>query len=233
MRTVSEKLLHLRLPQNPENVPDMARFGIRPSFALGIPMPELRKLARQIGKNHGIAQGLWKSGIHEAKMLACLTGDPLSVTEGEMEPWLLDFDTGNVCDHYCGNLFGKTPLAYRKAQEWSRREEEFVKRAAFSLVAALTVQDKQAGKAKFPQFLPTILRECSDSRKCVKKSVYWALLQMGKRNRELNIAAIQIAKNILKQNSPAARWISTNALQELENPKLQQKLQKSAENELP
>jgi len=193
----------------------MARFAVPIDKALGIPTPALRKMAREIGKNHQLAQDLWKSGVHEARTLAAFIDEPHRVTPAQAERWLRDFDSWDVCDCCCGNLFDKMPFAYRKAVEWSRRKEEFAKRAGFSLMAALAVHDKEAGDTKFLKFLPIIKRESTDERNFVKKAVNWALRQIGKRNRELNQAALRTAQEIRKIDSRSARWIAADALREL------------------
>jgi 3-methyladenine DNA glycosylase AlkD len=161
----------------------MARFGIETSNALGISVSKLRKLAREIGPSHALAQELWESGIHEARGLAALIDEPKKVTEHQMERWVRAIDSWDICDGCCGNLFDKTPFAYRKAVEWSRREEEeYVKRAGFALMAWLAVHDKKASDAKFLRFLPIIRRESTDERNFVRKAVNWALRQTGKRS---------------------------------------------------
>ena len=141
-----------------------------------------------------------------------------------METWVKDFDSWDVCDQVCSNLFDKTPFAYRKAIEWSKREEEFVKRAGFVLMATLSVHDKKADNKKFEQFFPIIKRESNDNRNFVKKAVNWALRQIGKRNLSLNKKAIKTAKEIQKMDSKSARWIASDALRELTSEKIQKRL---------
>lgn len=202
----------------------MARYGIATKGTLGISIPTLRKLAKEIGTNHDLALQLWKSEIHEARHLAGFIADPARVTVKLLEQWVKDFDSWDVCDMVCSNLFDQTPFAYRKAFEWSRRKEEFVKRAGFVLMAALSVHDKEAQDSVFLGFLPIIRREATDERNFVKKAVNWALRQIGKRNKNLNAAAIRVAKDIKKLDSRSARWIATDALRELMNEKVQTRL---------
>ncbi len=221
-------LKHLQSCANPENVQGMARYGIRPAKPLGISMPELRALAKQIGKNHELALQLWASGVHEARILACLVDLPAAVTEAQMEKWVKDFDSWDVCDQCCGNLFDRTALAYQKAAEWSAREEEFVKRAGFALIAWLALHDKKAADAAFLEFLPLIRRESADPRNFVKKAVNWALRHIGKRNLRLNQAAIQTAREILEIDAKPAKWIATDALKELTSEKVQERLKREA-----
>ena len=193
----------------------MARFGIESTTALGVSVPALRKLAREIGRDHELAAKLWSSGLHEARTLAALVDDPALVTEAQMEAWALALDSWDVCDACCSNLFDRTPFAFAKALAWSRRDEEFVKRAGFTLMATLAVHDKGAGDARFERFFPRIRAEAKDPRNFVKKAVNWALRQIGKRNAALHARAIAEAQIIAAMDAPSARWIATNALREL------------------
>lgn len=209
---------------NPVNVAGMARFGINPDKTLGISIPFLRKLAKEIGKNHDLAKELWISGIHEARILAGFIDDPDRVTEKQMAQWVEDFDSWDVCDLVCSSLFDKTEFAYKKAFEWTTRDEEFVKRAGFVMMAALSVHDKNASDKDFEKFFPIIIREAKDERNFVKKAVNWALRQIGKRNKALNRKAIKTAERIRKIDSRSARWIATDALRELKGDAVQRKL---------
>ena len=221
----TEVLKKLKSLANPESVKGMARFGIKSENAYGVSILDLRKLAKQIGKNHTLAGQLWSSGIHEARILAGMVDDPEQVTESQMEHWVNDFDSWDVCDQCCSNLFDKTVFAYLKAIEWSERKEEFVKRAGFVLMAVLAVHDKAADDDQFAQFFPIIKREATDRRNFVKKAVNWALRQIGKRNRALNQAAIDVGKEIKTIDSKAARWIAGDALRELTCEKVKSRLQ--------
>ncbi|MFC1912556.1 DNA alkylation repair protein, partial [Chloroflexota bacterium] len=154
---------------NPEAVAGMARFGINPDNTYGVSVPDLRKLAREAGKDHTLAQQLWDSGIHEARLIAGMIDQPGLVTGEQMESWVKDFDSWDVCDQCCSNLFDKTECAYQKAAGWSRREEEFVRRAGFALMAALAVHDKKADDEEFLKFLPLIKEAATDDRNFVKK----------------------------------------------------------------
>ncbi len=217
-------LEHLKSLSNPDAVAGMARFGINPENTYGISIPVLRKIARETGKNHLLALQLWSSGIHEARMLACFIDVPELVSEEQIENWVRDFDSWDVCDQCCSNLFDKTKFAYMKANEWSDREEEFVKRAGFVMMAALAVHDKKSGDKEFLKFLPVIIRKANDERNYVRKAVNWALRQIGKRNLNLNGAAIETAKEIRKMDSKAAKWIASDALRELTDEKIQKRL---------
>jgi len=211
---------------NPRNVAGMARFGINTAGTLGVSIPALRKMAKGIGTDHSLALALWKTGVHEARLLAGFIGDPPALTDRQMESWVRDFDSWDICDQVCSNLFDRTPVAHQKARAWSRREEEYVKRAGFVLMAALSVHDKAAADAAFLKFLPIIKRESTDERNFVKKAVNWALRQIGKRNRKLNAAAIRTAKDIQKLDSRSARWIAADALRELRSESVKKRLKK-------
>ncbi|MFH0954180.1 MAG: DNA alkylation repair protein, partial [Verrucomicrobiota bacterium] len=211
---------------NPANVAGMARYGISTKGTLGVSVPALRQMAKEIGTDHQLAGQLWASGIHEARMLAGFIDDPEQVTEKQLERWVRDFDSWDVCDLVCSDLFDRTEYAWRKAVEWSRREEEFVKRSGFVLMAALAVHDKKAPDRAFLKFLPIMKREARDERNFVKKAVNWALRNIGKRNRALNKAAIRMAKEIRKIDSRSARWIASDALRDLEGAAVQKRLER-------
>ena len=202
----------------------MSRFGIQTSKALGVSIPQIRDLAKKIGTNHELAQQLWITGIHEARILASMVDDPTRVSEDQMEKWARDFDSWDVVDGCCGNLFDKTRFATRKAHEWSKRKEEFVKRAGFVLMAELAVHDKKASNQTFLEFLPATVREAADERNFVKKAVNWALRQIGKRNAVLNAAVIRTCDEIRNSESRSAKWIAADALRELTSEPVQKKL---------
>lgn len=220
---IIEKLKSL---SNPKNVEGMARFGINPKNTYGISIPDLRKTAKKIGKNHEIAQQLWKSNIHEAKILASMIDDPKMITEKQMGNWVKDFDSWDVCDQVCMNLFDKTKFAYSKINEWSKRNDEFIKRAGFALIACMAVHNKDIEDKDFIKLLSIIKRESTDDRNFVKKAVNWALRQIGKRNINLNKEAIKTAKEIQKIDSKTAKWIASDALKELTSQAVQKRLNK-------
>lgn len=220
-----EILRKLKSLSDPKAVEGMARFGINPKKTYGVSVPSLRAMAKEIGRNHVLAQQLWSSGIHEARILAGMIDIPDMVTEEQMESWVKDFDSWDVCDQCCSNLFDKTGFAFKKAVEWSSRNEEFVKRAGFVLMAALAVHDKKAKDEEFLKFLPMIKRESVDDRNFVRKAVNWALRQIGKRSIDLNEEAIKTAKEIQRLDSKSARWIAADALRELTSEVVQKRLQ--------
>jgi 3-methyladenine DNA glycosylase AlkD len=202
---------------DPEYLAGMIHFAIKADNALGVSAPRMRKLAKEIGTDHKLALELWKSGIHEAKVLAALIDDPKQVTKSQMNAWARQFDNWGVCDACCCVLFDKTPFAWDKAIEWSKHKEEFVKRAGFVLMAALAVHDKKTPDKNFLPFFSIIKHHACDERNFVKKAVNWALRQIGKRNIALNKKAVAVAKEIREINSPAARWIAGDAIRELTN----------------
>ncbi len=218
-------LKRLRAQGDPRNVEGMARYGIRSAKAYGVSLAQLRLIAREIGRDHALAQRLWATGIYEARSLAIFIEEPARVTERQLERWARDFDNWAICDGCCIHLFDRTPFARRKVREWSRRPEEFVKRAAFALMAALAVHHKQAPDALFTGYLHIVSREAGDERNGVKKAVNWALRQIGKRNLALNRAAIAIAEAIRARGSRSGRWIAADALRELRSDAVQRRLE--------
>jgi len=208
----------------PENIEGMARFGITPKKTFAVRIPDLRRIAKNAGKDHELAGKLWESDYRETRILACMIDEPELVSSEQMDRWVLEFDFWEICDQCCMNLFRKTTYAYEKICEWSNREEEFVKRAAFTLIAVMAVHDKNADDKKFEKFFPLIIRESTDNRNYVKKAVNWALRHIGKRNVYLNKCAIDVAIKIKSIDSKSARWIASDALRELKSDKIQKRL---------
>lgn len=226
MSDVEKVLEKLKAKAKPENVEGMEKFGMSAVKRLGVSVPDMRKLAKEIGKNHPLALELWKTGIPEARIVAGMIGDPDRLTDKQMESWVKGFDSWDVCDQVCMNLFEKSPLVMKKIHDWSDREEEFVKRTAFALIACLAWHDKDAQDEKFIEIFPVIKRGAADDRNFVKKAVNWALRNIGKRNLNLNMAAIETAREIKEMNSKPARWIASNAIRELESEAVQKRLKK-------
>lgn len=220
---IIRKLEELR---DPEAIEGMASFWITPEKCYGVSIPELRKLAKDAGKDHKLARMLWDTGYRETMILASMVDDPKQVTEKQMEEWVSDFDYWEICDQCCMNLFQKTPLCYRKAIEWSSRKEEFVKRSGFVLMARMAVADKRAEYSVFEDFFPLIERESGDARNFVKKAVNWALRQIGKRNLQLNKKAIEVSQRLTGSDVASARWIGTDAFKELTSEAVQKRLHK-------
>ena len=210
----------------------MARYGINVAHAFGVSVYELRRMAKALGSDHALALALWRTGNHEARLLASMVDDPAAVTTAQMEEWAAAFDSWDVCDQVTSNLFDKTPFAYDKVREWSAAQDEWVKRAAFATAAALAVQDKKAPDERFFAILALVQREAGDGRNFVKKAVNWALRNIGKRNAVLHAAAIDTAEAILAEaealaaadrRDPAARsarWVARDALRELRSEKV-------------
>jgi 3-methyladenine DNA glycosylase AlkD len=221
---VEDVVKKLKVLSNPEAVKGMVRFGINPHNTFGISIPNLKKIAREIGKDHKLTLKLWQTGIHEARILTGFIDDHRQVTEEQMGKWVSDFDSWDVCDQVCSYLFDKTPYSFSKAYEWSKKKEEFIKRAGFVLMACLAVHEKKAPDEKLEAFLPIIKREAADERNYVKKAINWALRQIGKRNLYLNVKAIELAEEIQEINSKSARWIASDALRELKSEAVQKRL---------
>lgn len=213
---VNEVTEMLRGKSRPEYLAVMRRFGIDPSDALGVKIPELRLLAKKIKKDHALALDLWETGIHEARILASMVDDTELVTIRQINRWVKDFRSWDVCDQVCGNLFDKTPYAVESAIKFSGRKEEFVKRAGFVLMAEYAVHDKTEKDGVFMAFLPLIETAAEDDRNFVKKAVNWALRQIGKRNKNLLGHARDCAQRISRQPCSSARWIARDALREFD-----------------
>jgi 3-methyladenine DNA glycosylase AlkD len=222
--TKAAVLRELKEVADPQVRAKMAYFGVHVSKAHGISAPVLHQFAKHIGKDHQLAQELWAAGIHEARILATLIGESEKVTAAEMDRWARDFDSWDVVDAACCYLYAGARPAWSKADAWSRRREEFVKRASFSLVAYLAYKDKTASDARFTRFMRVIEREAHDERNFVRKAVNWALRNIGKRNVPLNGEAIRVAERIREQGSRSARWIAADALRELKSDAVQDRL---------
>jgi 3-methyladenine DNA glycosylase AlkD len=205
-------------------VEGMARYGIRTDHAVGVTVSELRRLARGLRPDHELAAALWASGVHEARILASLVDDPALVTEAQMEGWVGGFDSWDVCDAVCGNLFDRTPFALDKAIEWSRREPEFERRAAFALMAWAAVHRRDLPDRAFAGLLPAIREASTDDRTYVKKAVSWAVRQIGKRSPGLNARAILAAEQIGRIDARSSRWVARDALRELRGDAVQERL---------
>jgi len=214
----------IKSQSDPEALKGQSRFGITTKNNFGVSINKLRPFAKNIGKDHKLASELWTTKIHEARLLATMIDEPEKVTESQMEKWVKDFNSWDICDQCCSNLFDKTKYAYQKAFEWSKRKEEYTKRAGFVLMAVLSVHDKKTSDKEFEKFFKVIKREAKDERNYVRKAVNWALRQIGKRNALLNEKAIEAAKQIFKLESKTAKWIASDALRELTNQKVLSRL---------
>jgi 3-methyladenine DNA glycosylase AlkD len=217
----SEEIIEkIKLLENPKNVKGMERFGIRPKTKVyGVPVPELRKMAKFVKKDHKLALKLWNYKIHEARLLAGMIADPKELEVFQIDKWVNDFDSWDVCDQACMNLFNRSKIAKNQIKKFAKSEKEFVKRTAFALIAALAVHDKEMTDKDFIAFFPLIEEAAVDERNFVKKAVNWALRQIGKRNKKLNAEAINLAekiKNNPKNNySKSAKWVANSVIAEL------------------
>jgi 3-methyladenine DNA glycosylase AlkD len=232
-----EILDELRAQADPKNVEGMERYGISAEGTLGVSMPTIRTAARDLKREagrgdaaeayrHELAGELWGSGVHEARILAALVDVPSLVTREQMEAWVIEIDSWDVCDQVTSNLFDKTPWAYELTSVWTERDEEFVKRAGFVLMAALAVHDKTGPDESFLEMLPIIERRATDERNFVKKAVNWALRQIGKRSIELNAAAVDVAARLAESEDRAARWVGKDAYRELSSEKTRSRIKR-------
>jgi 3-methyladenine DNA glycosylase AlkD len=204
----------------------MARYGIVASKVFGVSVGALQQLAKRIGREHALAAALWQTGWYEARMLAAFVDDPAEVTSAQMDAWARDFENWAICDTVCMHLFDRTPHAWRKVVAWSRRRDEFVRRAAFALLASLALHDKASPNDRFLRALPLIERASTDDRNFVKKGVNWALRSIGNRNRALNAAAIDAAERLARSDDATARWIGKDAVRGLTSPATRKRLAK-------
>lgn len=226
MGSTEEVLKKLKAKARPDQVEGMARYGMSAERRLGVKVPDMRQIAKEVGKGHELALELWKTGIPEAQIVAALVDEPEKLTEKQMDEWVKDLNSWDVCDQLCMNLFDRSPLALKKIHDWSKRKEEFVKRAAYALIACLAWHDKEARDDVFLALLPVIKQGAADERNFVKKAVNWALRHIGKRNLRLNKAAIKAAEEIKEMDSKTARWIASDAIRELTSKNVQKRLKK-------
>jgi 3-methyladenine DNA glycosylase AlkD len=237
--TVRSLLAEVKAMGSDRNRAGMARYGINVENAFGVSIYELRKIAKRIGPDHALALALWATGNHEARLLACFVDDPAAVTEEQTEAWAGDFDSWDICDQATTSLFDRTRHAWTKAAQWAARDEQWLRRGGFALMAGLAVHDGTATDRAFLKLLPLIERAATDDRNYVKKAVNWALRNIGKRNRALNAAAIACAEKIRAAankragaerggdpGTRAARWVATDALRELRSEKTRKRLKK-------
>ena len=214
----------LQSDARPGEVAGMARFGINPEGRLGLSVPAMRRIAKTLGRDHELALALWNTGLPEARIVAGMLAEPAKLTSSQMDDWVKGFASWDVCDQVCGSAFQASPLAWLKVAEWAESNEEFIRRAAFALLATLSVHDKKARDDRFTALLPLIETAAGDERNFVKKAVNWALRTIGKRNLALNSAAIETARRIQQQGTRSARWIAADALRELTSEAVQARL---------
>ncbi len=224
MATAPQILRQLRKLADPQKLAGMERYGITTEKRLGVAVPDMRQIAKGVKKDRKLALELWATGIAEAKIVASMVAVPEEMTSKDMDDWVSGFDSWDVCDQVCMNLFEKMSPVRKKIEQWSRREEPFVKRAAFACIACLAWHDKQASDQEFAELFPILLREAKDERNYVKKAVSWALRNIGKRNPVLCDEAIQLACQIGRLDSKAARWIAADVRRELESAAVKKRL---------
>lgn len=220
----AQALALLQQQARPDQLAGMARFGIVGAGRLGVAIPALRQMARSLGRDHALALDLWNTGIPDARILASMVAQPALFTTQCMDAWAQGFASWDVCDQVCGNAFAASPLAWDRVQAWAQNPDEFVRRAAFALLATLAVHDKTATDATFIDALAWVEAAASDERNFVKKAVNWALRNIGKRNAALHGGALASAQRIQQQGTRSARWIATDALRELNSAAVQSRL---------
>jgi len=204
----------------------MSRYGLPSDNALGVPVGKMQTLAKEIGRNHELAEGLWKTGIYEARMVAAFLDEPNMVTTAQMDRWCGDFDNWGIVDTVCFKLFDQTPHAWKKVVQWSKKQDEFQKRAAFALLACLGVHDKKATNQQFLACLPLIEEAATDERNFVKKGVSWALRVIGRRNVALNESCVELAERLAASTNATARSLGKEALREFKGSVVARRLNK-------
>ena len=223
-RQVKEVLAWLERHGSARNRDGMARYGIVAPKAFGVSVAMTQQLSKELGRSHELALALWDTGWYEARMLCAFVDEPGHVTSAQMDRWAKDFDNWAVCDHNCFHLFDRTPHAWKKVHAWSRRRDEFVKRAAFATLAGLSLHDKKSGDAPFLEALGLIEPAAADDRNFVKKGVSWALRVVGRRSPSLNAEAVTISRRLVAAEETSARWIGRDALRELTSEAVQARL---------
>lgn len=226
--TVAEVLALLERKGSRRNRDGMARYGIVAPKVFGVSVATLRQVGERLGPSHALAGGLWRSGWYEARMLSAFVEEPERVTAAQMERWARAFDNWAICDTVCFHLFDKTAHAWDKVEAWADRPEEFVRRAAFALLASLAVHDKKAGDAPFLHGLELVERSAGDDRNFVKKAVSWALRSIGKRNPKLCAAATAVAHRLAAASAKGSRWVGKDALRDLASPATRRRLERIA-----
>ena len=224
MSKKDDVLKKLKARARPDQLDGMAKFGLTGKNRLGVAVPEMRKIAKEAGRDHKLALALWKTKIPDAMMVASMVDIPEQVTETQMETWVRDFNAWDVCDQVCSNLFDRTELAWKKVLDWSEREEEFVRRAAYTLIACLSIHDKKSPDERFIQLIPVTKKGATDDRNLVKKGVSWALRNMGKRNHNLHRVALKTAEEIRKMDSKPAKWIASDTIRDLKSEAVKRRL---------
>lgn len=218
--SVNDIITLLKNEAEPGFILKMQHFGVDTTLALGVRIPSIRKIAKQLGKNHALAIQLWSTNIHEARILASMIADYRLFTEELFNAWVADFNAWDVCDQACFNVLDKVPFAKDKIPIYAIDEREYVKRTAFTLIAGMAIHHKKVSDDFFVSLLPIIEQQAYDDRNFVKKAVNWALRQIGKRSEVLRLKALETANRIEMQPYKAAKWIAKDAIRELNNEKI-------------
>jgi len=213
---LADAMQRLQARARPDQLAGMARFGMAAEHRLGLSVPMLRTLAKDLGREHTLALALHASGVPDAQILAAYLAEPKRFTVSEMNAWAARFTSWDTCDQACTNAFAPSPLAWARVAVWAADEREFVRRAGFALLAALAVHDKRAPDDRFIAALPLISAHADDERNFVKKAVNWALRQIGKRNATLLPHALALAEALKQRPERSARWIGSDARRELQ-----------------
>jgi len=202
----------------------MARYAITAKKAFGVSVGDIRAVAKRLGRDHDLADPLWDSGWYEARLLVAFVADPARTTPAQMDRWVAAFDSWAVCDTLCFHLFDRSPHAWKKVAAWSRRRDEFGKRAAFALLASLALHDRTSGDEPFLRSLPLVERAAPDERNFVRKGVSWALRSIGQRSPATHAAAVDLARRLARSDDGAARWVGKDALRDLERPLVKRRM---------
>jgi 3-methyladenine DNA glycosylase AlkD len=224
LNSTKEILEKLKSKSRKDQLKGMARYGININKRLGVSIPNIRKIAKEFGQNHEIALDLWETGYADARITAAIIDEPEKVTENQMDEWVKTIDSWDVCDQVCMNLFDKTPYSWKKIIDWSKSNEEFVKRTAFSLLACLAWHDKNADDSKFLKYFPLIKKNAIDERNYVKKAISWSIRHIGKRNLNLHKAALNLANELKKIENKTAQWIGSDVIRDLNSDSTKRKL---------
>ncbi len=221
---VRDALAWLEQKRTARDLANLARFGITARNPLGVSMTNMQAVAKRLGRSHELAEGLWNTGVFEARMITSFVDEPARVTPTQMDRWCRDFDNWAICDTLCFHLFDRTPHAWAKIEQWSALKGEHQKRAAFALLASVALHDRTAPDAPFVKSLRLIERAATDERNFVKKGVNWALRGVGRRNAALNKAAVAVARRLADSPEAAPRWVGKDALRELTSPAVTKRL---------
>ena len=222
VRTAISCLEQMSTAHDREN---LSRFGITAPKAFGVSIANVQVLAKRLGRSHELALALWDTGWYEARLLTSFVDEPKRVTRAQMDRWCRDFDNWGICDTVCFHLFDRSPHAWAKVAKWHDQRGEFVRRAAFALLASLALHDKTTGDQAFVDSLALIERAATDERNFVKKGESWALRLIGRRNRALNVQAVTVARRLSASRDATARWIGRGALKELTGPIVMRRLE--------